>query len=39
VVEMADKKVIGYTEQFGKVCEIVEKGKEIVVEETKTDSD
>jgi hypothetical protein len=33
------KKVIGYTNQFGKVCEIVEKGNEIVIEETKVDSD
>jgi hypothetical protein len=38
VVEMT-KKILGYTTQFGKVCEIVEKDKEIVVEETNIDSD
>jgi hypothetical protein len=31
-------KIIGYTNQFGKVCAIVTKGKEIVVEETNTES-
>jgi hypothetical protein len=33
------KKVLGYTNQFGKLCEIVEKGKEIVVEETTQEAD
>jgi hypothetical protein len=29
-----DKKVIAYTEQFGKVCRIVKNGEQINVEET-----
>jgi len=34
-----EKKVIGYTIQRGKLCEIVEKDNEIIVEETKTECD
>jgi hypothetical protein len=33
------KKILGYTNQFGKVCAIVEKDKEITVEETKISSE
>jgi hypothetical protein len=34
-----EKKILGYTIQRGKLCEIVEKNNEIVVEETKTEAD
>lgn len=34
-----EKKILGYTIQRGKLCEIVQKGNEITVEETKTESD
>ena len=31
-------KIIAYTEQFGKVCQIVKRGEQITVEETKQES-
>jgi hypothetical protein len=31
-------KIIGYTNQFGKVCQIVQHGEQINIEETKTKS-
>lgn len=33
------KRIIGFTVQRGKLCEIVQKDNEIVVEETNTSSD
>jgi hypothetical protein len=31
-------RILAYTNQFGKVCQIVKKGEQIIVEETKQES-